>query len=93
MSEVSAYCDAPVGSCLQTERLENLEAENGRLRQALQEIANREGMTQLHDCCADRSCVPVFFDAEQVAHCLFQFGVNRGFNECASDARAALEGK
>jgi hypothetical protein len=72
--------------------VDDLKAENARLREALEEIAKREGMTQLHDCCVDRSCVPVFFDSEKVGHCLFQYGVNRGFNECASDARAALEG-
>jgi hypothetical protein len=73
--------------------LERLRVENARLREALELIAKREGMTQLHDCCVDRSCVPVFFDAEKVANCLFQYGVNRGFNECASDARAALREK
>ena len=58
MSEVSGYCDAPVGSCLQTERLENLEAAVRIMREALGMIQaethpNRSGpwlsIRQLHN--------------------------------------------
>lgn len=57
---------------------------------ALKEIADRKGMTNLHDCCVTKSCTPIFDDNTQVGHCAFQFGVNRGFDESAEDAKEAL---
>jgi hypothetical protein len=57
---------------------------------ALTEIADREGMTNLGSCCVDKICQEVWDDGEKIAHCAFSFGVNRGFNTSAADAREAL---
>lgn len=58
---------------------------------ALEEVASHAGMTNLGGCCVDKSCHPMYEDGEKVAHCSFGFGVNRGFNECASTASEALK--
>lgn len=79
--------------CIGCDELAQLAAENARLREALEGVARYQGMTNLHDCCVDKTCTPIFEDGELVGHCAFGFGVNRGFNECAGIARAALEGR
>lgn len=79
--------------CEMAKDFQALKAENARLREALEGVARYQGMTNLHDCCVDKTCTPIFEDGELVGHCAFAFGVNRGFNECAGIARAALEGK
>lgn len=70
-----------------------LREENARLREALEAVASYYGKTNLHSCCVDRTCRPIWEYGQVVDHCAFRFGVNRGFNECAGIARAALEKK
>lgn len=58
---------------------------------ALKTIAETDGMTQLHSCCVNKTCEPAYDDdGEKVSHCLFQYGVSRGYNENASLAKDAL---
>lgn len=80
-------------------RIEELAAENAKLRlenlglrSALEQISGYYNMTKLHDCCVEKTCTPIFEGGKKVGHCAFGFGVNRGFNECAGIARAALGG-
>jgi hypothetical protein len=63
-----------------------------RLLSALETIAAHAGMTNLGECCVDKTCTPVYEDGEKISHCQFSFGVNRGFNTCAAEAKEALAG-
>lgn len=74
---------------LQKER-DAARAECGRLRNALQSIAEREGFTQLAECCVNHTCAHHYEDGERLANCAFQWGVARGYNECARTAKDAL---
>ena len=62
-----------------------------RLKSALELIASYKGKTNLAECCVEKTCTPHYEDGEKIAHCKFQFGVARGFNECASIAEQALK--
>ena len=68
------------------------QAEVARLRETLERIANCAGKTQLADCCVTKTCTGHYEGGERVSYCAFQYGVARGFNECASDAKEALSG-
>lgn len=61
-----------------------------RLRDALQVIASRKGMTQLSDCCVIQACTPEYDDGKMTSHCKYQAGVARGFGECAAFAEEVL---
>lgn len=67
--------------------IEKCLARIARLEAALKEITEKDGMTMLGECCPTRFCSP---HTEGHA-CTHQYGVARGFSECASIARTALE--
>lgn len=70
--------------------LKDAEDERDKLVEALKIIAKHKGMTQLWNCCVNKMCTPAYDDGKKVAHCLFSYGVNRAFNECAWGAEEAL---
>lgn len=57
---------------------------------ALEQIKQHKGNTNIGTCCVFQHCQPVYEDNEKIANCSFQYGVNRGFNECAFPAEDAL---
>lgn len=84
---------APIGK---TKRLISIDEHDQLLEQAtalasaLEAIASHKDQTNLGECCVNKTCQPVYDDGEKVAHCSFQYGVNRGFNTCAYPASEAL---
>lgn len=57
----------------------------------LKDIQAKAEMTMLSDCCVDKTCRPAYaHDGKQVAYCTHQYGVNRGYSECASMSSDAL---
>ena len=68
----------------------SLTAELERARNALKEISEYKGQTNLWDCCVHKDCTQVWDDKKVISPCLFQFGVNRGFETCAEIAQDAL---
>jgi len=63
----------------------------GRAKEALESIKSRDGMTMLSDCCVDKTCIPAFVDHKQMSVCQYQWGVARGYSECAGVAESALK--
>lgn len=61
-----------------------------KFRKALEEIAAKDGMTNLADCCVGKTCTPYFAGGVQEARCIFQAGVARGFSTCAAIAKEGL---
>ena len=68
---------------VQCPEVQELIEKNARLREVLALIKLHDGMTLLGPCCPHPTGEP----------CLHQKGAALAFSECASEARAALEGK
>ena len=57
--------------------------------EALKTIQAREGATMLGHCCVHNTCRETFDSDGNEYGCSHQYGVLRGFSECASEARQA----
>jgi len=66
--------------------------ERAVLIEALELIKTKAGMTLLSDCCVDKNCRPAYdCNGTFVSSCQHQWGVARGYSECASEASDALD--
>ena len=61
------------------------------LKETLQRIEEKRGMTMLSECCVQRNCLPVYDDGEKISNCAYQHGVAHGYGECSSESSQALK--
>ena len=72
------------------EKIKDLEEKLDKCLKGLKQIESHKGNTLLGTCCSDEACAP-YFEGDSRMDCSYRYGVNTGFDQCASIATQVLE--